>query len=125
MVTLTYDFYKNEYNGYLDEDSFSKLLNKSRLKLDYYTYDRVSKLSDLSDEILVYKVRLCLCALTDKISKYTNNGVEEDFLKTSESVGPWSISYSNNKVSGKTGSIYKCIVDEYLGNTNLMCSWIL
>lgn len=126
MITVTYDYYKSSYDGVLNEESFNKYLKRAIVKLDSLTFCRVSKLNDSADEYLVNCVKDCLCALVDKINSNTNeDGVEIDSVKSSETVGPWTVSYNTN--SKNTISVerqYKNIVNNYLGNTNLLCKWI-
>ena len=101
MITVSYDYFK--YLGSLDEDTFNRCIKRARVKLDYKTFGRVSRLTDEDDEDLVSKVKDCLCALSEKISQYSEpNGVSSDFVKTSESLGPHSVSYVVGSDSNNT-----------------------
>lgn len=121
MITVTYEYYKEEYKGSLSEQQFNKLLKKAFIHIDNCTADRASKVTDNDNELLVDRLRMCVCAMIDKISANTDeNGVEREYVKASESVGPWSVSFATGNSSGSLAEQYKGVCELYLGNTELM-----
>lgn len=128
MVDVSYEFYKDEFGGILPEKQFNKLLNRAFVNIDAVTFGRVSKISDSFDDYTSNCVRMCACALVESINSHLDdNGVEQTFVKSSETVGPWSVSYATGSQGAKSrgnSEIYKNICELYLTNTNLMCAWV-
>lgn len=123
MAYADYDFYKNEYYGeLLDEPSFSILSERGSEYISYIT-DGKSDSADLSDSELK-SVKKCNCAIADLLSEYgtMENG---SVLKSSESVGSWSVSYkqTDRKGGGNNSTLMSAIIQKmrvYLSNTDLM-----
>lgn len=87
MAYADYDFYKNVYRGTLSEAEFARLSERASDYIDGRT-GYVLKTAGIPDE-LSERVRKACCALADTI-----RGNESGGVKTSESVGNYSVSYA-------------------------------
>lgn len=81
-----YDYYISKYKGTMPETDFSKLSIIASMKIKANTFGRIDE-NNVPDE-----VKFCTCVLADKLLIATKNEG-----KSSESVGPWSISYTDSK----------------------------
>ena len=80
-----YDYYTNEYKGSMPKTDFERISKIVSMKIKANTFGRINE-NKVQDE-----VKFCTCLLADKLLKATKSEG-----KSSESVGSWSISYSNN-----------------------------
>lgn len=125
MYTLTYDYYKQNYGGILlDEDTFTPIMTKAVILVDNIVFNRLSTLDKSKIcEFLLTRINFCICEVCDKISKYTQDGAITDGVKSSETVGNWSVSFSTDSLPSSVLSSIKKTVDSYLGGSYLTCAW--
>ncbi len=121
MITVDYTYYKDEFHGKLSEDDFNRLVNLGYVTIDNFTFGRFQNLteSDLN-EFTIMKVKSCICAVCDRLES-DSIGVG---LKSSESVGSWSVNYASDTLPKSVMSSLHSVVNFYLGGTPLTCSWI-
>lgn len=117
MVSLDYTFYKDfSMTCYVTDADFTKYLRRARLFIDNYTYNRVGVLSDTSNSVVVEAVKCCLCDVIDKLYMYSK---DDNKVKSSESVGPWSVNYSESSLPKSAMMDIHNTVDFYLEVHNL------
>ena len=126
MIEVSYEYYKNEYKSTLDEDSFKKFVRRAYTQVDNFCFGRFEKASEADfSEFQLNNIKDCICAITDKLADSTNeSGVVSKKSKKSETVGPWSVTYSDSSSDKTFLTSLKSICLQYLGNTGLMFSWI-
>lgn len=124
MVKVDYSYYTTEYGGVaIPEDRFKFVLKKAIYLLSYYTLGRVESVED-DDSVLASKIKDCLCEMCDKLYAYSQDNNIVGGIKTSETVGKWSVSFDSSTLPKSIEqSVYKT-VDTYLGNTYLCCRWL-
>lgn len=121
MITVDYNYYKNEFHGKLTEDDFNRLVNLGYITVDNFTFGRFQKLTeDDVNKFLLLKIKSCICAVCDRLDSDTI-GVG---LKASEKVGSWSVNYASDTLPKSVMSSLHSVVNFYLGGTPLTCSWI-
>lgn len=125
MITVDFLYYRDIYQGNLNENSFNKFLDKAYIIIDNLSYNRFSKASETDyTEFDLKKIKFCVCSVVDKLNGITDdNGVVQSGVKSHETVGPWSVTYDTSKLSGSALSDIKATVYSYLGGTNLMLAW--
>jgi len=125
MITVDYNYYKNTYGGSLDENTFNKFIQQSYMTIDSFCFGRYenSKESDYS-EFQLSKIKYCVCAITDKLNGLTGaDGQLAVGVTESETVGPWSKTYSTKSLpSSVTASLRETIM-LYLSSTQLVVAW--
>lgn len=114
MAYVDYNYYKNSFGGTaVPEENFLNLSVQASAFIDYITFNRLKGESvQISDE-----VKMATCAVMDEIKKINDNGG----IKSSESIGDYSVSYANVENSSK--SEYKVKYSAaalYLGHTGLL-----
>lgn len=127
MIKVDYEYYKTECNGTLTEDDFNRLVKLAYVTVDNFTFGRFSKLDEKNiDDMLLLKVKMCICELCDSINESSSSGGlgVGVGIKSSESVGSWSVNYAVDSLPKSVTSKLHSIVNFYLGGTCLMCSWI-
>ena len=123
MVTITYEFYKDSYNGVLNENLFNKSLLKATRLVSNRTSNKIDSISDDDEnQNLVNDIKLCICNVVDKVQYYnTSNGK----VVSSQSSGKISESYvvDSSKASAENdiADIIKMWLSGY-GYTNFV--WI-
>ena len=123
MVTVTYEFYKDSYNGVLNENLFNKSLLKATRLVSNRTSNKIDSISDDDEnQNLVNDIKLCICNVVDKVQYYnTSNGK----VVSSQSSGKISESYvvDSSKASAENdiADIIKMWLSGY-GYTNFV--WI-
>lgn len=121
MITVDYNYYKDEFHGKLSEDDFNRLLNLGYIIVDNFTFGRFQNLTENSlNAFTLMRVKSCVCAVCDMLEE-TSSGVG---LKSSESVGSWSINYASDTLPKSVMSGLHSVVNSYLGGAPLTCSWI-
>lgn len=119
MIKADITFYKEVFNGtsVTDERIFNKHLRVALTYLNTFTFSRLNRLNEDEEDVeLVLSVKQCQCEIVEYLVD-----VDGDNIK-SESVDGWSRTYENiNKL--KVSTVIEDIVDRYLGDTGLMCSW--
>ncbi len=127
------DFYTNIFLGNtLSSSDGDKYLRRASIKINDLTFNRASLIqkSVISDENVSAEVQdewlliqECCCELAEFL--YSQNGSANDgFSKKSESVDGWSVSYATGIESRSyINNEVRNIIEEYLGNTGLMCRW--
>lgn len=80
-----YQYYIDKYKGNMPQSDFIRLSLQATLKIKAHTFGRVD-INNVQEE-----VKFCTCLLADKLFKLINSEG-----KASESVGSWSINYTNN-----------------------------
>lgn len=126
MLLVDYEYYSKNYGGSsIPESSFQKKAIESSSKINYYTQNRIN------EDILDDNIRNATCEIADFI--YSQDILKEkvlsdDKIKASETVGPHSVGYVNNKTFQEKQVLsddeldYECykICYRYLINTGLM-----
>lgn len=121
MITVDYNYYKDEFHGKLSEDDFNRLVNLGYVTIDNFTFGRFQNLTEDSvNEFTLMKIKSCICAICDRLDS-DSIGVG---LKSSESVGSWSVNYASDTLPKSVMSGLHSVVNFYLGGTPLTCSWI-
>ncbi len=81
-----YNYYISEYKGSMPDTDFDKLSKIASMKIKANTFGRI-------DEKNIHgEVKYCTCVLADKLLNISKNEG-----KSSETVGPWSVSYADSK----------------------------
>lgn len=133
MTRVDFTYYCEEFHGNLikDEGTFRIFAERASEIIDTVTFDR------LQDEKLWNmhrnKIQKCACALTEQYFRRSTaifNGIpdSENMPKTSESIGSYSVSYSNpldyvQEISMSDADFQRSLkstVLRYLGNTGLL-----
>lgn len=100
MAYADYSFYTDQYYGdQISETDFPRLAERATDFVRAYTYGISDKVSGFALEM----VQKCTCAIAEIANdedKMTANAFAAGGVKTGETVGPWSKSFS----SGLTGS---------------------
>lgn len=126
MLLIDYNYYSKNYEGSsIPESSFQKEAIEASSKVNYYTSNRITK------DILNDNIKNTTCEIAEFI--YSQDILKEKVLsdeknKASETVGPHSITYVNNKTYQEKRILtndeldYECykICYRYLVNTGLM-----
>lgn len=127
------NFYTNEFMGdTLSSSNGDKYLRRASIKINDLTFNRASLVqkSVISDENVSDEVRdewlliqECCCELAEFLYSQ-NDSANDGFSKKSESVDGWSVSYATGIESRSyINNEVRNIIEEYLGNTGLMCRW--
>ena len=133
MAYADFPYYQDFYLGNLirDPTDFGRAAERASEYLDMATFGRL--LDEIPPE-LDARVKKCCCALADAIYQYQAYGVGSTGsggigLKTSESIGTYSVSYANPTESisalldGDASGLQdylKSICMRYLGTTGLL-----
>lgn len=81
-----YKYYKEEYKGNMPLADFDRLAKIASTQIKLNTFNRIDE-TDVPEE-----VKFCTCVIVDKmLATMKNEG------KSSESVGPWSVSYTSSQ----------------------------
>lgn len=127
MLLIDYEYYSKKYGGSsIPESSFQKKAIEASSKVNYYTSNRINK------DVLNDNIRNTICEIAEFI--YSQDILKEKVLsdeksKASETVGPHSVTYVNNKSYQEKRILtndeldYECykICYRYLVLTGLMC----
>ena len=97
-----YDYYINEYKGNMPETDFDRMSKMASAKIKANTFGRIDE-NDVQSE-----VKYCTCVLADSL--LVASKIEG---KSSESVGSWSVSYSDTSKSELNETINQ-IIKEFL-----------
>lgn len=100
-----YDYYINKYKGTMPESDFDRMSKIASIKIKTNTFGRIDE-TNPQDE-----VKFCTCVLADKLLN-----ISKSEGKSSESVGSWSISYSNNTQTD-VDKIITATIKEFLSET--------
>ena len=119
-MTVDYDFYRDVYGGKLSEEDFGRVLMRVEVFADNITYGRLSK---AKDEDLKVPVGFCLSEMVEKLYNYESD-LNGDGIKTSETVGPWSVTYSAASLPRSLMGYLQRIAESYLSGTYLLCRWV-
>lgn len=123
---VDYEYYSKNYGGSsIPESSFQKKAIEASSKANYYTLNRIDK------AVLDDNIRNTICEIAELI--YSQDILKEKVLndeksKASETVGPHSVTYINNKTFQEKEIFtpeeleYNCykICCRYLASTGLM-----
>lgn len=127
MLLIDYEYYSKKYGGSsIPESSFQKKAIEASSKVNYYTFNRINEL------ILDDNIKNTACEIAELI--YSQDILKEKVIsdekcKASETVGPHSVTYVNNKALQEKRILtseeldYECykICYRYLVLTGLMC----
>ncbi len=92
---VKYDYYKNSYGGSsIPESSFQKMAIKSSSKVNYYTQNRINE-KNIDDNIQNTACEIAELIYSQEMLK--EKILADDKIKASETVGPHSTTYVNNK----------------------------
>lgn len=108
MRYITYSEFKS-LGGELDETLFPSLERLARVKLDYWTLNRISKLSEISDDI-----RLCMKLIIEHIKEVEDKEMDRERAITSFSNDGVTVNYANSVIkttSEKENDLYQQIVE--------------
>ena len=90
---VDYDYYINDFNGnIIPNTSFNKFVKKASRKINYYTSNNIKEVTN--------DIRDATCEIAELL--FNQNKLKEDVLyatevlKSSETVGPWTVHYENN-----------------------------
>lgn len=127
MLLIDYEYYSKKYGGSsIPESSFQKKAKEASSKVNYYTSNRINE-SNIDNNIRDTACEIAEFIYSQDILK--EKVLSDNTLKASETVGPHSVSYVNNKsfqekalLSGKEIE-NKCfsICYKNLVHTGLMC----
>lgn len=124
MITVTYDYYSNTYNGTTigSAEDFNALSQKATLYLDSIApADIISLDAEKISVTLLLKYSMCICNMCDALYNMFEAGVLKGAIK-SEKVGAWTTTYAIKE--GTTAALaLSNIVNMYLSGTELMCAW--
>ena len=126
MIAVDYIYYKDEYGGIVDEASFNKYIRQANITVDSYCFNRLEKAveSDFT-EFELQKIKDCLCAVTEiYCSHVDSSGFVTSSKKESETVGPWSIKFSQSSGYSSIDAEIHAKVKIYLSGLSITCSWI-
>ena len=131
MAYTDFEFYKSVYKGRVitNETDFDFVSESASDWVDYFTDYKAEDVVELNEDIMSVKaVKKAVCALCDAISQDIDlsTGTEKPKV-SSETVGPWSVSYDNSEVT-KVGANnaqtqelrYLSVVERYLLRTGLL-----
>lgn len=131
MAYADFAFYKGTYKGKVitNESDFDFVSESASDWIDYFTDYKSEILMEADDDARsIRAVKKAMCALCDIISQDIdiNTGTAKQKV-SSETVGPWSVTYDNNEVA-KVGANntqtqelrYLSVVERYLLRTNLL-----
>lgn len=126
-MQTTYDFYKSEYGGSLDEALFLKYEKRAKFKLNSLTFGNIT---DEMFEMYSEQVQYALCSIIDnmeKIDKAMNDRTDASAGGVkSMSSGGQSITFADNvytkAVSDQTAqdALYMAGIIDYLYDTGLL-----
>lgn len=124
---IDYTFYKNEYGGTVLETEFTKLNIQAQAKVDYFTFNRIPKLSEVP-----LNVKFAVCEVIDFINEQTHakdTFNASDRRIASETIGSHSVSYkygdeiNKSKVATEeeqNKKIYGIVATYLMNEQNLM-----
>lgn len=116
-----YEYYRNVYRGKLTEAEYSPLAEFAEAYIDSKT-DHLFKNEGLpqSGSSLDKRLKTCACALADEKHITLSGGYR---VKTSESVGNHSVSYSAGEVKTEDRRLWD-ILDLYLPDVVRAVKWV-
>lgn len=85
--------FSNEYGYTLSSTQFERYELKARMKVDYYTQNRIRKLSEITHEIKVLMVELILLFI-----EYDQEKSEKGIIQSVSNDG-YSVTYQNNNIT--------------------------
>lgn len=95
MLLIDYTYYSENYGGSsIPESSFQKKAIEASSKVNYYTSNRIS------EEIINDDIRNATCEIAELIYSQDilkEKVISDEMSKASETVGPHSVTYVNNK----------------------------
>lgn len=110
---VDYEFYQLEWGGKAPMTDFVQLNIQATKIIDYYTFNRLKELGDVSND-----VKYAICELIDDMHRLKATGGKE---VASEKVGTHSITYATSDSAGDAvKKKQKDIVKKWLGHTGLM-----
>lgn len=124
---VDYNYYSKNYEGSsIPESSFQKTVLEASSKVNFYTSNRIN------ETILNDNIKNTTCEIAELIySQYIlkEKIISDEKCKASETVGPHSVTYVNNKALQEKRILtseeldYECykICYRYLALTGLMC----
>lgn len=102
-----YAFYVDSYGGTLQKAEFERNLHKAEAYVNNVTQYRINEVTEA--------IKLCTCAIVEAMVDASCG------VKTSESLGGWSVSYAQRK---STDSELYDVASLYLGGSGLLCRWV-
>lgn len=108
ILYASYNFYISKYKGSMPENDFNKQILDATIEIRSSTLGKLDVLSEIN---IPDEVRMCACALADRMCKDDKNRG-----KQSETVGPHSITFKGQEEQSKE---YKNIIKKYLVNVFL------
>lgn len=124
MVQVTYDYYRNTYQGtnFSNAEDFNAVEQKATLFLDSIApADILSLDAEKMSVTLLLKYKMCICNMCDALFNMYEDGVLKGAVK-SEKVGAWTTTYAIKEGTTASTTLYG-IINMYLSGTELMCAW--
>lgn len=117
--------YKTTYGGTLidNENEFKQYALESCNFINELSFGKFAN-TEWADAQLA-KVKTCICALSDYLKKDSQR--IENSMKSSETVGPHSVSYNPSVIAKKNGEVYiekKRLVYTWLASTGIFYSGV-
>lgn len=114
MPYTTYEFYTEDFFGKtIPEESFPNFELRSRIELDCFTFGRLKRNSEISEE-----VQLCMCEMMEYLyvdtTRQKGNGI------SSESTDGHSVSYAAEKSKAVISKDLYRIACKHLSGTGLL-----
>lgn len=111
MAYTDYTFYKDTFGGSMPESIFNSFLNRASAYIDLITFNRLKGKSNISEEI-----KMATCAVIEEDYKLFQS---DGKVKSNETIGNYSVSYSINNNSTPDKVKYNA-AKMYLANTGLL-----
>lgn len=116
-----YSYYRSSYHGTLSEEEYTPLAERAGAYIDSVTDFVFQKIGlPAHDSSLYDRLKKCSCALADEF--YSISG-GKGTVKTSETVGSYSVSYASGAVKSSDERLYG-ILELYLSDVVKAVKWI-
>jgi hypothetical protein len=124
MVQVTYNYYRNTYQGTAisTEADFNAIEQKATLFLDSVAPADIMALDEEKMSVtLLLKYQMCICNMCDALYNMYEDGLLKGAVK-SEKVGAWTTTYAIKEGTTASNTL-SGIINMYLSGTELMCAW--
>lgn len=125
MYRVDYKYYKEQYRGKLSESDFIVASRKASYVVDGFCFGRLANITQESvGDALAEKLNDCICEVCDKlVASSEDSGYVDSRVKSSESVGGWSVSYASGSVPKSVLADLRRTVSFYLDGSWLTVAW--
>lgn len=123
MISVTYNYYTDVFIGNkLTETNFNRYIRDANSILEFCTNSSYLGITEeTASADLVSRISDCLCKLAEMSFRYDST---DNMIKSSESVGKWSVEYNYSSLPKSVYSDYRSTVAMYLSGTNLTTMWV-